>query len=71
MERKFQTGDTVVLPAGLKEGRVRTTDNALWLEVSIPIASSLSGFPRPDRESLMIPDHRGGLIQVNVPKKDS
>ena len=46
----FQTGDTVVLPAGLKKGRVRTTDNALWLEVSIPIASSLSEFPRPERE---------------------
>jgi len=67
----FQTGDTVVLPAGLKEGRVRTTDNALWLEVSIPIASSLSEFGRPTKESLMIPDHRGGLIQVNVPKRDT
>jgi len=67
----FTRGDTVVLPAGLKEGRVRTTDSSLWLEVTLPIASSLAEFDRPSREELMIPDHRGGFVQVNVPKEDT
>ncbi|MBI1827781.1 MAG: class I mannose-6-phosphate isomerase [Planctomycetes bacterium] len=47
----FGTGDTVLLPAGMHDARVRTHDCCLWLEVSVPVASSLSGFERPKRES--------------------
>jgi len=39
---RFGVGDTVVIPAGLKNGRVRMHDNCLWLEVTIPIPSSLA-----------------------------
>lgn len=67
----FKVGNTVVLPAGMKHGRVRTNDSSLWLEVTLPIASSLAEFERPSREELMIPDHRGGFIQVNVPKEET
>lgn len=38
----FNVGDTVVIPAGLKDGRVQTHDNCLWLEVTIPIPSSFA-----------------------------
>jgi len=64
---RFATGDTVVLPAGMKEGRVVTKDVCLWLEVSIPIASSLAGYDRPDREQRGVPGG-GGLVQIDVPK---
>lgn len=66
---RFGTGDTVVLPAGLKEGRVVTKENCLWLEVSIPVASSLTGFDRPERESQGAPTEPGGFVQIDVPKK--
>ena len=32
----FTGGDTVVLPAGLKGARLRTTADCLWLEVTLP-----------------------------------
>ena len=35
----FGVGDTVLIPAGLRGGRVRTQENCMWLEVSIPIPS--------------------------------
>lgn len=46
----FKMGDTVLLPAGMKNGCVKVGDNCMWLEVSIPIKSSLAGFDRPERE---------------------
>ncbi len=66
---RFGIGDTVVLPADLKEGRVVTKEVCLWLEVSIPIASSLAGYDRPDRESQGTPAAGDGFVQINVPKK--
>ena len=38
----FGKGDTVVLPAGLKNGRIKTEADCGWLEVTIPIARSLA-----------------------------
>lgn len=39
----FRLGDTVVIPAGLRNGRVQTHGDCLWLEVTIPIPSSFAG----------------------------
>jgi mannose-6-phosphate isomerase len=33
---RFEVGDTVLVPAGLKNGRVRTHENCMWLEASVP-----------------------------------
>lgn len=33
----FQAGQVVVLPAGLKDGKVKTNDDCEWLEVTLPI----------------------------------
>lgn len=66
---RFSAGDTVVLPAGLNEGRVLTKEVCLWLEVSIPIASSLAGFDRPPPEPHGAPVPRSPFVQIDVPKK--
>ncbi len=66
----FGPGDTVVLPADLANGRVETHDDCMWLEVSVPIKSSLAGFPRPARASLSEP--RGttpGFTTLSVPDR--
>jgi len=61
----FGVGETVVIPAGLKKGRVATHANCMWLEVSVPIASSLTGFDRPDRRSLR--EGGGGYVSIHLP----
>ena len=67
---EFRTGDTVVLPADLNSACVQTDDNCMWLEVTIPIPSSLTGFERPGRESLPEPDPTyGKFVPLNVPGK--
>jgi mannose-6-phosphate isomerase len=63
----FGVGDTVVIPAGLKKGRVATQANCMWLEVSVPIASSLTRFDRPDRSSLQDPG--GGYVSIQLPDR--
>ncbi len=66
----FGTGDTVVLPAGLENARVQINDNCMWLEVSIPIPSLLTGYERPGRKSLPEPDPtHGKFVPLNVPGK--
>jgi len=63
----FRVGDTVLLPAGMRDARLRTQERCLWLEVSVPVASSLSGFERPSREG---PHHDGpgeSMVQLRVP----
>lgn len=52
---RFGVGDTILLPAGLRKGCVRTDANCMWLEVFVPLPSSLEGFDRPARESLNVP----------------
>jgi len=61
----FGVGETVVIPAGLKKGRVATHANCMWLEVSVPIVSSLTGFDRPDRRSLR--EGGGGYVSIQLP----
>lgn len=66
-EQRFAAGDVIVLPAALKEGRVRTESDCVWLEVTIPIRSDLAAYPRPDAEALRGPGERaGGTIPLNV-----
>src|SRR5262249_20087243 len=43
----FKQGDVVVLPAGLKDARVKTETVCTWLEVTLPAASDLAQFERP------------------------
>lgn len=66
----FAAGDTVILPAGLRKPRVETRDRCVWLEVTLPVESSLAGFPRPRRADLAQP---GGptLVPLRVPPRSS
>lgn len=66
----FSRGDTVLLPAGLKEARVRTEDDCTWLEITVPIRSDLAEYARPDRESLRATSSGGStLVKLNVPPR--
>jgi len=66
----FGRGDTVLIPARLDAARLKTTDDCVWLEVTIPIASDLAGYPHPERiEQTDQPGER--VVQINVPGKDS
>ncbi len=62
----FNAGDTVVLPAATKNGIVSVNDNTMWLEVTVPVVSSLAGYDRPAREIATTPAG-GGLVQLNRP----
>jgi mannose-6-phosphate isomerase len=64
----FGIGDTVLLPAGMRDARVRTHDRCLWLEVSAPVASSLSGFEHPKRESPRSDGDRQTFVPLTVPR---
>jgi len=61
----FAGGDTVLLPAALKNARVETDDNCLWLEVKVPVGSSLADFDRPAREGMAGGGDR--FVRLNVP----
>ncbi len=62
----FHVGNTVLLPAGLKNGRVITDSPTLWLEVTVPIESDLAGYERPPRG---LPGRHSGanLVELNLP----
>jgi len=67
---EFGTGDTVVLPAALADGRVQTQEDCLWIEVTIPVGSALAGYERPDRESLSKHVYSGkDTVRLNVPSR--
>ncbi|MCH8147362.1 MAG: class I mannose-6-phosphate isomerase [Planctomycetes bacterium] len=63
---KFQRGDTLLIPAALKEGRVQTFEDSMWLEIKVPVASSLTGFERPDRGAY---EESSPFVPLNVPNK--
>jgi len=65
----FGAGDTVLLPAGLKQARVQTHDRCLWLEVTVPIPSPLKGLPRPQPKDLEEPESQSRLVPLNVSRK--
>lgn len=67
----FRRGDTVLIPAALSDGRVKTDADCMWLEVTIPVPSDLKDYPRPDRSELgsPAPDHGQGSrrhVQINI-----
>ncbi len=47
---RFQRGDVVILPAGLKCARLKVHTGLVFLEVTIPADSDLKPFARPERE---------------------
>ena len=61
----FRRGDTVLLPAALREGVVSAHENCMWLEVTVPIESSLADFDRPDREALRAPPS-SGYVSIHI-----
>ncbi len=63
---RFQRGDTVLLPAALKDARVRTLAPSLWLEVSVPVESELKGFARPSRASLAPVAPGSTFVPLNI-----
>ncbi len=66
---RFGVGDTVLLPAGLKGGRVAVDEASTWLEISLPVASSLADLNRADRDS-MKSDPRTNYVPLNVDRKN-
>lgn len=52
----FSGGDVVLLPAALPKGRLRTLTDCIWLEVTVPVASDLGAYDRPDSAMLRAPD---------------
>ena len=67
---RFRRGDTVLLPAAVKGGRVKTEANCMWLEVTIPIRSSLAEFERPQRSALAAPEPGGRYVPLSIRGKD-
>jgi hypothetical protein len=67
---RFSHGDTVLLPAAMKNGFVRADEVCSWLEVTIPIASTLSGFDRPEREKQHSLPRDSGFVSINVPRPE-
>lgn len=66
----FQRGDTVLLPAGLKSPHVLAEESCMWLEVTVPVRSSLAKFQRADTASLREPTtHAGAFVPLNVSKE--
>ena len=63
----FGVGDTVLLPARLKNGRVAVEEASTWLEISVPVASSLGDLSRTERES-MKSDPRTNYVPLNIDK---
>ncbi len=47
-----RAGETILLPAGIKKPRVKAITPCMWLEVSIPLVSSLTGLNKLDEQSL-------------------
>lgn len=66
----FSLGNTVLIPAGLKQGRVQAKTRCMWLEVTVPIPSSLTGYERLPRRLLSEPmDARERFVYLRLPPK--
>ncbi len=52
----FTVGDAVLLPANLADGQLRTDVDCDWLEITLPTASDLADFARPDSAQLQARD---------------
>ncbi len=63
----FRRGEVVILPAGLRDARLKTHADLACLEVTVPVESDLKPFARPEREGLgrRLPGEIGP-IQVRI-----
>ncbi|MCH7872587.1 MAG: class I mannose-6-phosphate isomerase [Planctomycetes bacterium] len=61
-ECRFAAGDVLVIPAGARQPSVRTETDCEWLDVKVPLGSTLTGYARPPREAP--PSPQGGPIQL-------
>ena len=66
---RVRTGDTVLLPAALKYGQVAIEKAATWLEVTVPVASSLRDLTLSERSTLHS-DPRTSYVPLNIPRQD-
>jgi len=72
MSVPFAAGDFVILPAALRDARLRAETDCAWLEVTLPAASDLAGFPRPSADFLRANEGTAGHpIQINVRRRES
>lgn len=62
----FGRGDTVVLPASLREMRLKVLEGCMWLEVTVPQSGDLAGVERPHRREMM--GEPQDLSQLKPPK---
>jgi len=65
---RFKVGDTVLLPAALKNGRVAIEGATTWLEITLPVASSLHDLTRSERNSMRV-DPRKNYVPLNIQNK--
>jgi len=67
----FSAGDTVLLPAAMKDGHLSVQEDSMWLEVSAPIPSALPDLDAAARQSLKSSDSAGdAVVQINLPKDE-
>ncbi len=69
----FAVGDTVLIPAGLREGRLTTEDSCMWLEVTVPVRSTLADIDPSDRDDLRasLSQSAGRYVQIDGPDRES
>lgn len=48
----FEPGNCVILPANLRDAKLRTDTDCVWLEITVPAESDLAAYPRPDASYL-------------------
>lgn len=65
----FKFGDVVLLPAALREAVLKTDDDCLWLEITIPGRGELAGSEPRGRTRLSEPRPSGGkeFVQISPP----
>ncbi|MFQ5461044.1 MAG: type I phosphomannose isomerase catalytic subunit [Phycisphaerae bacterium] len=65
----FSAGDTVLLPAAMKDGQLSIQENSMWLEVAAPIQSPLPNLDAAQREALHASDRAGdAVVPINLPE---
>lgn len=63
----FSRGDVVLVPAALKNGRVKTVTPCTWLEVTIPVTSNVASEPPADsRTQFGKAGGRGGFVPLRI-----
>ncbi len=63
-------GDTVLMPAAIKNARIKMHEPCMWLEAGVPVPSSLSAFERPEPETIRKgPSPGDGFVQVHLPPR--